>query len=358
MNYVIIGCGAGIATFHLRALSQLPNAKIVGMCDVSAERGQARADEVGAPFFADHRAMLAATKPNVAVICTPHPFHARLAIDAFAAGAHVLTEKPIAIEVAEADAMVAAAHQAGKLLAVNFQQRFRPVVQRAKQMLDSGSIGDLVRVMCLEPWFRPMSYFKDVPWRGTWKGEGGGVLMNQAPHDLDLLCYLVGLPKKVWGWTRTQHHDIEAEDMAQAMFEFPNGAPGYLYTSTAEAGSKQRITLVGQRGILDISGNTLTLTRFTPSLREFIDNSPNHYAPPASETETHEIAGDGGGHLAVYQDLEAAIAEGRQPLAHGESARMGLELANAIIYSSHHDRAITLPVDRADYAALLARLRM
>jgi predicted dehydrogenase len=357
MRYAIIGSGAGIVQMHLLALNQLSNAQIVGMCDLSVERGKPHADALNVPFYNDHNQMLAETKPDIAVICTPHPFHANIASDAFSAGVHVLTEKPIAIKVSEADAMISAAQRAGKLLAVNFQQRFRPVIQKAKSLLQSGEMGDLVRVMCIEPWFRPMSYFRDVTWRGTWRGEGGGVLMNQAPHDLDLLCYMVGLPRKVWGWTRTLHHEIEAEDMAQAMFEFDNQAPGYLYTSTAEAGSPQRLTMVFQKGIVELSGATLTVTRFTPSLGEYIATSPLHYAPPLSTTETMEIVGNGGGHLAVYLDLEAAIREGRQPLAHGESARMGLELANAIIYSSFNDRAVTLPMDRVAYDDLLNKLQ-
>src|SRR5690242_19438473 len=131
-RYAIIGCAAGIATSHLQALAQLPDAQIVGMADINAERGAARAAEVKSPFFVDHRELLEQTHPDIAVICTPHPFHAPIAIDCFAAGAHVLTEKPIAIEVEEADKMIAAAEAAGRLLAINFQQRFRPAVEKAR----------------------------------------------------------------------------------------------------------------------------------------------------------------------------------------------------------------------------------
>lgn len=120
-RYAIIGCGASIAHSHLRALAQMPNARIAGMCDVSEARGKPRADDAGVPFFTDHCAMLEATKPDVAVICTPHPFHAALAVDAFERGVHVLTEKPMAVHAAEADRMIEAADRAGRLLAINFQ---------------------------------------------------------------------------------------------------------------------------------------------------------------------------------------------------------------------------------------------
>ena len=131
LRFGMIGSAAGIAASHVKALTQLPGASVVGMADVAVERGEARAREVGCPFFADYRAMLDTVRPDVAVICAPHPFHAALAIDCLEAGAHVLVEKPLAVSVSEADAMITAADRAGRLLAVCFQQRFRPVVEHA-----------------------------------------------------------------------------------------------------------------------------------------------------------------------------------------------------------------------------------
>jgi predicted dehydrogenase len=250
LRYVIIGVGGVIGPSHIKALKQMPEAQIVGVSDIDAERAKPRAEEIGCPWYTDHKAMLAELKPDVAIITTPHPFHAPLALDAFAAGAHVLVEKPIAVQVAEADQMNQAADAAGRLLAVNFQQRFRPVIERAKALMDSGEIGPIVRTLCIEPWYRPAAYYKSAGWRGTWKGEGGAVLMNQGPHPLDLFCYLAGPPAKVSGWLRTRYHEIEAEDTAQAMLEYANGAPGYLALSTAETGLKRRMEIVGENGRL------------------------------------------------------------------------------------------------------------
>lgn len=358
-TYAIVGCGAIIAQNHFAALKRLPNARIVGASDVAPERGAQRAEEAGAPFYVDHVGMIERARPDVVVICTPHPVHARIALDALERGAHVLTEKPMAITVSEADAMIEAADRAGRVLAVNFQQRFRPVIERARALIDAGEVGDLVRVLCVEPWCRPAAYYRDAPWRGTWKGEGGAILVNQAPHDLDLLCHLAGPPVRVTGWTRTLRHAIECEDTAQAMLEFANGAPGYFYSSTAEAGSAQRLHIVGERGALDISGETLTVTRLSPPLREHIHTNPNHYASPAITAESLTVAGDGGGHLAVHLDLQRAIAEGGQPRADGREGRMSLELANAIRLSSELERPLSLPIDRASYDAFLqAKLRV
>jgi predicted dehydrogenase len=356
LRYAIIGGAAGIAPTHIRALAQLPGDPLVGMSDINAERGAAAAQSAGCPFFQDHREMLAELRPDVAVICAPHPSHMALALDCFAAGAHVLVEKPIAVTVAEADRMIAAAQEAGRLLAVNFQQRFRPLIERARALIEAGELGPLVRVLCIEPWFRSAAYYRSAGWRGTWRGEGGGVLMNQAPHSLDLLVHLAGMPIKVWGWTRTLRHAIECEDSAQAMLEFANGAPGYLTMSTVEAG-KQRLQIVGERAGIELTGEQLAITRFSPSLRDHMLNSPELFSAPQSTVETEILPGDGGGHLAVYRDLAAAIARGGRPRADGAEGRLSLELANAIILSSFAERAVRLPLDRGEYDALLDDLR-
>jgi UDP-N-acetyl-2-amino-2-deoxyglucuronate dehydrogenase len=357
LRYVIVGCAASIVPTHLQALARLPTARIVGMSDINAERGAAHAAEVGCPFFTDHRALLAEQRPDIAVITTPHPFHPPIAKDCFDAGVHVLVEKPMAVEVAEADAMIKAAEAAGRILAVNFQQRFRPTIESVRRLIESGELGALLRVLCVEPWFRTAAYYRTATWRGTWAGEGGGVLMNQAPHTLDLLCHLAGQPSKVWGWTRTVVHAIETEDTAQAMLEYANGASGYLNINTVEAGLQRRLQIVGDRAAIELVGDQLTIHRFTPSLSEYRATSPEMFGMPGVTTEVIEAPGDGGGHLAVYQDLQAAIREGRQPRCDGREGLLSLELASAIILSSYTDRAVTLPLHRAAYSELLASLR-
>lgn len=358
LRYAIIGAAANIAPNHISALNQLPQTHIAGMSDINAELGTKRATEAGCPFFGDHRDMLERVRPDVAVICAPHPLHAPLALDCFATGAHVLTEKPLAVDVAEADALIAAAASAQRVLAVNFQQRFRPAIEYMRRFIAEGELGPLVRVLCVEPWLRTDAYYRSATWRSTWRGEGGGVLMNQAPHTLDLLCHLTGLPRKVWGWTRTLGHATECEDTAQAMIEYPSGAPGYLHINTIEAGTGQRLTIVGDRAVLDLSGDQLTVTRFAEPLSVYRATNQNFFDVPGSRSEAAELPeGDGGGHLAVHRDLIGAITEGRAPRCDGEEARMSLELANAVIFSSFEDRAVTLPLDRPAYSALLAELR-
>lgn len=357
LRHAIVGVGAGILSAHLPALQQVAGVTVVGGSDVNLAGGQRRAQELGWPFFADHHQMLATTQPDVTVILTPHPFHAAIAIDALNAGSHVLVEKPMAVQVSEADAMLAAAAKNQRLLAVNFQQRFRPEVVAAHHLITSGRLGEIQRVTQVEPWLRTVAYYKSAGWRGTWRGEGGGVLMNQAPHSLDLLCHLVGMPKRVVAWNRTVRHQIEVEDTAMAMLEWENGALGTLFFSTAEAGPR-RIEIVGTGGILTIhEDGSLRFQRYEPELREHIVNSPERFAAPAIVDEGVPLGSGLGKHQEVYADFHRAIQTGTPIQADGRQGRMSLELANAIIYSSYTGNVVEFPLDRAGYAALLADLQ-
>lgn len=183
------------------------------------------------------------------------------------------------------------------------------------------------------------------------------MLLNQAPHTLDLLCYLAGQPAKVWGVTRTLVHAIEVEDVAQAMLEYNNGALGYIHINTIEAGARQRLEIVGDRAALELAGEELRITRFDTTLSEHRRTSPELFNAPGVNIETVTLPGDGGAHLAVYHDLQRAIHSGERPRADGREALMSLELANAIILSSFSERAINLPLDRAAYHTLLADLK-
>jgi predicted dehydrogenase len=298
----------------------------------------------------------------VVVIMTPHPFHAEIAIAALEAGCHVLCEKPMALHVGEADAMIAAAERAGRLLAVTLQFRHRPEVVLAKQLLDQGQLGQLQRVDVLACWTRAARYYRQTPWRGTWRGEGGGVLMNQAPHNLDLACYLAGPPTRVVAWTRTRLQPIEAEDTAHAMLEWPpaengTGALGALHVSTAEANTGDRIELLGTAGRLVIRPGSLEVERFEPDLRRHVEQTEVLWSSPDAHPLAVSLPPGEADHAAVYRDLHAAILTGSPLRSDGAQGRLSLELANAITLSSQRGRAVDLPLDRAEYIALLTELQ-
>ncbi len=352
---VFVGIGAFIYTLHERAADPA-RFTLVGMADINPE-ARVRADAHGVPFFTDHRALIAETQPELVVVMTPHTSHPQIVIDAMEAGAHVLVEKPMAIQVADADAMIEASRRCNRLLAVNFQQRSRPEVRAAYDLIQSGALGELQFANMIVVWPRSHKYFRMSSWRGTWNGEGGGVLLNQAPHNLDLICHLLGLPSRLVGWARTTLHPIETEDTVQAMFEWPNGAIGSLHASTAESGQPERVEILGTAGRLEIVQGGLRFDRFDQDLREFFPTTEEIYSGPKQQPVAVPLPASTGSHDDIYANLYTAIREGAPLLADGESARMSLEVANAITLSSRTGAPVAFPVDRGQYARLLAELQ-
>ncbi len=356
LRTVFIGCGASIYPLHEKAADPA-RFELAGMADIDPARGQARAEAHGVPFFTSYRDLLAATEPDLAVIMTPHTSHPTAAIAALEHGAHVLVEKPMAIEVNAADRMIEVAAAANRLLAVNFQHRTRPEVRTAIDLLRCGAVGEVQHVSMVAVWPRSHKYFRMSPWRGTWNGEGGGVLLNQSPHNLDLLCHFMGLPARLVAWARTTLHPIETEDTVQAMFEWPNGAIGSLHASTAESGQPERLEILGTRGRLEIAPGTLRFYRFDQDLPTFFAETDEIYSGPGQQAVDVALLDGTGSHDDIYTNLYAAITAGEPLVADGASARMSLEVANAITLSSWRGQAVDFPLDRVGYAQLLAELQ-
>lgn len=356
LRTAFIGCGASIYPLHEKAADPA-RFELVGMADIDAARGQARAEEHGVPFFTSYRDLLAATQPDLAVIMTPHTSHPTAAIAALESGAHVLVEKPMAIEVGAADRMIDAAAAANRLLAVNFQHRTRPEIRTAIDLLRRGEVGDVQHVSMMAVWPRSHKYFRMSSWRGTWNGEGGGVLLNQSPHNLDLLCHFMGLPARLVAWARTTLHPIETEDTVQAMFEWPNGAIGSLHVSTAESGQPERLEILGTRGRLEIAPGALRFDRFDQELPAFFAETEEIYSGPSQHVVEAQLLDGAGSHDDIYANVYAAITAGVPLVADGVSARMSLEVANAITLSSRRGTAVDLPLARDEYAQLLGELQ-
>lgn len=356
LRHAVIGAAAGVFNMHRDAL-KLPQVQVVGMADINAEVGQQRADEFGCAFYTDYQQMLAVEHPDVVTIMTPHPLHARFAIDSLRAGSHVLVEKPMAVQVAEADAMVEAAQQNQRTIGVIFQHRFRPEVIAARKLIQEGHLGTLQHIEMTVVWPRTASYYNQASWRGTWAGEGGGVLMNQAPHNLDVLCHLVGKPQRVFGWTGRKVHHIQTEDSVQAVLAWANGATGSLHISTAEADVPETLKIVGTRGNLDIYKNALKFRQLESDFIEFAETSSEPFAAPKAHDVAVELGQSKGNHAAVYQNFYHSLLNQTPFTSAGAEGSMSLELANSLIYSSHTHSEVELPLDRAKYAALLERLK-
>jgi predicted dehydrogenase len=357
VRFAVIGVGANIFNLHAKAIAA-SHLDVVGVADINLAAAEQRAEQVGCPYFGDHRELLASTKPEAVAVLAPHPYHASLTIDCLEAGAHVLVEKPIGVEVAEADRMIEAAQKANRLLAVNLQHRTRPEIRAARKLIQAGKLGELQRVQMTAIWTRTARYYQLAGWRGTWRGEGGGVLMNQSPHTLDLMCYLAGQPSRVVGWNRTLYHHIETEDTSMAMFEWANGALGSLFVSTAQAGDAERLEVAGTRGVLQLGRGGLEFWEVDGDLRDFLAQSPDPFGkPPLRQVDVEIEQQPGSGeHVAIYANFVDAIERGTPLVADGSEGRQSLELANALIYSSARTEQVSLPLDRAAYTRLLEDL--
>ncbi len=355
LRMACVGVGANVYGMHKKGLA-LPTNQIVGLCDHRAEVEAQVKDDFDVPFYTDYTQMLEETKPEVVVVMVPHYDHPKLTIQALQAGCHVLVEKPMANEVKDADAMITAAQHTGKILAINFQQRTRPEIVKAKELIESGVLGTIQQLDVQMSWTRTALYYTLVDWRGTWKGEGGGVLMNQAPHELDLICHLVGMPKQVFAWTRKIIHHIETEDTVHAILEWDNGALGTVHISTAEAGRSQSFEITGTGGHLQVKKGGLTLKTFDTPVDQFIRTSEKPFAAPQVEEQSVEITGIGGDHTAIYTNLYEVIRNGATLVADPESSIRGLELANAMNYSSHTNQPVHFPLNREAYSKLLSDL--
>lgn len=356
LKYVIIGVGAGVLHMHRSGLALEP-VNLVAAYDRVPERGKPIAEELGCTYYDDYRAMLAQQEPDVAVILTSHPSHMEITLDCLAAGCHVIVEKPLAVQVAEADRMIAAAKKAQRHLSVAFQRRFNPEIQAARALIQQGELGSIQHVAMTCLWTRPALYFTQRPWRGTWRGEGGGVILNQASHNIDMLCYLLGMPSHVYAWTKAQLHHIEAEDTVQAMLRWEDGAMGSFHVSTAEMGPEDRLDIWGTHGYVQIIGREIHFHRVQPDMREYVQNADDPYKPPRTQRMDFDLPPTLGDHVSVYQDLHDAIFKGTPLKLDAASGLLPLEVSNAIILSGQTGREVSLPVDREEYAALLARLQ-
>jgi predicted dehydrogenase len=359
LRWAVIGAAAGVGAVH-RSVWDAPERRVVAIADAARDRGRRLADELGVPLYPDADALLRAGHELDAVaILTPHVSHAEIALICIEAGLHVLIEKPMCLTVADADRVKRAAEDADVVLAAAHQHRFRSSVQHAKRLLDARAIGDLQHVTVRAAWPRSRAYYDASPWRGTWVGEGGGVLVNQAPHLLDLLCHLVGLPDEVQAQWGTQMHTIETEDTIDALLRWStSGAPtGNLHVTTAQALQPERIELHGTLGALELTPTDLLHRRMPEDLGVLVASSEDPYLEPSATS--HAVVEDGapGTHAQVYADVERAIRTGQPPEVGGASAHAVVELMNAILLAAASGERIRLPVDRGRVSAWYASKR-
>ncbi len=257
VRFGILGCGM-IAGFHASAIAQIENAVLVGVADANPDRAKVFAEERGIAAYTDYEQMLADESIDAVCVCTPSGFHAENTLQALKAGKHVVLEKPMTITVADADRVIDACERYGKLVTVISQFRFSDDVQRVKELVDEGAFGTLAFCNLSMKYWRDPSYYANSCWKGTYKMDGGGALINQGIHGVDLLLYIMGDASVSFAKTRTAFHNIEAEDSAVALLEFANGCLGTLEASTcAYPGFERKIELYGSEGCAILRENRL-----------------------------------------------------------------------------------------------------
>ncbi len=353
----IIGFG-GMGSHHARYIAngEVPGAQLTAVCDVEPARLTAAKEMFGdkVQVFETADALFAAKAVDAVLIATPHYFHPPLAMQAFQNGCHALSEKPAGVFTKQVREMNEAAEKSGLVFGLMFNQRTLASHQKMRDLIQSGELGEIRRTLyVITDWFRTQAYYDSGGWRATWAGEGGGVLANQCPHNLDLWQWICGMPTRVRAFCSFgKYHNIEVDDDVTAYVEYGSGATGVFITSTGESPGSNRFEIAGDRGKLLLEGGKLTFWRTRVSVSEFAREAKGGFATP--ETWVCDVPGGGGeGHKGITKDFVQAILRGTPLLAAGQEGINGVQIANAMLLSTWTDNWVDVPVDEDLFYAKL-----
>ena len=332
VGFGVVGLGMGSA--RARTVAQTDGAELVAVCDIDEERGQKAKEEHGCEWLKDYGALLARDEIDVVMVMTPSGMHADMGCQAAAAGKHVITTKPLDVSLEKADQLIAACQEAGVSLVVDFGRRYSPDNWRVRTAIDQGRFGRLILGEARLKWWRSQAYFGNG-WRGTWAMDGGGSLMNQHVHGVDVLQWLMGPVESVFGRIGTFAHDIETEDLTMSMLHFRNGAVGtILSTTTFPADAETRTEIHGDRGgVIMARGRIefwMTKAAFDEARREQNpEDFPYDYTGPRN----------------VVEEMLGILRDGAEPIVSGEEARKSLEIILAVYESARTGREVALPLE-------------
>ena len=309
--------------------------------------------------FTDGEELIRSGLVDAVIISTPHYQHTTLGIAALKQGLHVMVEKPISAHKADAERLIATHKQHPKqVFAGMFQLHAEPRYLKIQKLIQTGDLGEIVRMSwIMTDWFRTEAYYASGGWRATWKGEGGGVLLNQCLHNLDAMQWLLGMPARVRGFCQLgRFHDIEVEDNVSAYLEYPNGATGTFVSSTGEAPGTNRFEIVGTRGKVVLERDRISFTRNEADMIEFSRSAKLGFAKPEVWNVEIPFEDAPNGHVTLMQNFINAILDGEPLIAPGEEGIHSVELANVILYSSLIGQTVQLPMDSAAYEKKLNEL--
>lgn len=362
MKLGIIGVGnmgTGHSKNYLDGL--MPEIEITAVADRNpARREWAKENLPGVKVFEEGVDLIHSGACEAVLIATPHYQHPPLAIEAFKNGLHVMVEKPAGVYTLQVREMNAEADRHPELtFGMMFNQRTNCVYRKAKELIDSGALGEIKRMIwVVTDWYRTQSYYDAGAWRATWDGEGGGVLLNQCPHQLDLLQWLCGLPVRVRAACHEgKWHDIEVEDDVTAYLEFANGATGTFIASTGDALGENRLEIIGTRARIRIENDQLTLDTLSVDERDWCPVCKEPFGVPDIQHEIVQTDGENPQHAGVLNAFAAHILHGTPLVADGREGIRGLMLSNAMHLSSWTNQTVSLPIDEELFLKLLNEKR-
>lgn len=331
--------GGNISETHLKAALEVEGLNVTGVCGQNAEKVKKLAELAGTRAFPDWEQFLDNARLDIVAIGSPSGLHSEQGMEAARRGIHVLVEKPIDINCRRTDKLIEQCARSGVKLGVFFQDRVAPEIQKMKALVDGGELGKLLLATAHVKWYRPPEYYSDSKWRGTWALDGGGAVINQAIHTLDTVLHLMGPVKRVFAITRTQFHQMEAEDTAVATFEFQNGAIGTFEAATsAFPGHPRRLFITGSEGTVALEHDRITAV----DLRGATSESERVEDKGRNLSESSPVVSDVSGHRRIIEDFLEALDCGRRPLCDGIEGRRSIELVEAIYQSSRTGEAVVL----------------
>ncbi|HEY1683231.1 MAG TPA: Gfo/Idh/MocA family oxidoreductase [Tepidisphaeraceae bacterium] len=361
VRFGIVGLG-NMGSIHARSMKDVPGAELTAVCDKDPEKLKKIVDSTGAKGFADYQSMIGSGLVDAVLIAVPHYEHVPMALAAFEKGLHVLCEKPVSVGVKSARQLNDAYTKKYSHLkfGIMFQMRTAPAYKKMREIIADGELGQITRMTWIATtWFRTWTYYASGGWRATWSGEGGGVLINQCPHNLDQIGWITGLtPKRV---TATAHiaktHPIEVEDEVSAIIEFTNGATGHFITTTGEAPGSDRLEIAGDRGKIIAENGKLTIFRTRKSVQETNRTTKESFPNmEAWESEVPVGKREGEGHKVITENFINAILKNEPLISPGIEGIRGLELGNAMLMAGLRSKPVDFPVDGDAFDVMLVEL--
>ena len=359
VRFGVIGVG-NVGFMHASNLYQkkVEGAVLKAVCDVRRQRLALCADSFpGVSGYAGYGELLHSGEVDAVVVAVPHRLHSQIAGEALRAGLHVLVEKPLDVSITEAGELVRTARQSGRVFAVMLNQRTSPLFGRAREIVQGGLLGELKRsVWIVTNWYRTQAYYDSGDWRALWRGEGGGVLLNQAPHNLDLWQWICGMPVSVTAFCNVaKYHQIEVEDEATIYTKYPNGATGLFVTTTGEYPGTNRLEISGTRLKIVLENSRLCWWQLKESERDICYGSSESFPQIDYDYQEFAITEKESGHVGILQNFTNAIRLGERLLSPGEDGLNELTISNAAYLSEWTgNREISLPFDSREFDRRLA----